>query len=73
MAWVCRSCRTKYASADAQKPQSLPRWADGHECELYSEEVDRTLTILNTIENCTVTDLPEVIEAIRKDIIESDK
>lgn len=73
MGWICRQCRTKYSSTNGQKPATYPKWQDGHECNEYivSMEVDRTLTILNTIENCTVTDAPAVIAAIKKDLLNS--
>jgi hypothetical protein len=69
MGWICRECRTKYSSTNGKKPMTFPVWDDGHKCVVISLEADRTLTILNTIENCTVTDTPSVIDAIRKDIL----
>ena len=67
--WICRECRTKYSSTNGKKPETTPKWQDGHKCVIVSMEVDRTLTILNTIETCAVADLPDIIKAIRHDIL----
>ncbi len=72
MEWICRNCRTRYSSLNGKKPESFPKWDDGHKCKVVSIETDRTLTILNTIENCTTMDLPDVIKAIKKDILENE-
>ena len=36
--------------------------------EIYNAHYKEIKTILNTIENCTVMDLPDVVNAIKEDI-----
>jgi len=72
MSHICRTCRTEYSSTDGKKPVSFPKWADGHVCDVVSMENDRILTILNTIANSTVVDVPDVIKAIQEDILRAE-
>ena len=59
--YYCVKCGTKYTSA---KPKVVA--ATCHH-EIVHESARNIINILNTIEDCTIVDAPNVIKAIRAD------